>query len=84
MTYQLIDITNKYLQFSHEVKLEINDDYYGIDLPSITFCLRRDHFWNKHNFEKKISHVNNPLNYYNCEQLVPQKTTQIIQFFLKK
>jgi hypothetical protein len=38
--YLLIDITNKYLEFSTEVKLEINDGYYGIDLPSITFCLR--------------------------------------------
>jgi len=32
LTYQLIDITNKYLEFLHEVKLEINDNYYGIDL----------------------------------------------------
>ncbi len=35
LTYQLIDITNKYLEFSHEVKLEINDHYFSIDLPSI-------------------------------------------------
>ncbi len=47
MLYQLIDITNNYLEFSHEVKLEINDYYIGIDLPSFTFCLKRDHFWSK-------------------------------------
>jgi hypothetical protein len=33
-------------------------------LPSITFCLRRDDFWNKHNFEEKISYANNPLKNY--------------------
>jgi hypothetical protein len=59
--YQLIDITNKHKEFSHEVKLEINDDYYGIDLPSITFCLKRDHFWRKHNFERRMSYQNNSL-----------------------
>ncbi len=49
LLYQLIDITNNYLEFLHEVKLEINDDYFGIDLPSITFCLKRDDFWSKKN-----------------------------------
>jgi hypothetical protein len=77
LTYQLIDITNKYLEFSHEVKLEIIDDYYGIDLPSITFCLRRDDFWNKHNFENKISYVNNPLNYYNFDKLCKSKCLKV-------
>ncbi len=49
LLYQLIDITNNYLEFLHEVKLEINDDYFGIDLPSITFCLKRDDFSSKKN-----------------------------------
>jgi hypothetical protein len=59
--YQLIDITNKHKEFSHEVKLEINDDYYDIDLPSITFCLKKDHFWRKHNLERRMSYQNNSL-----------------------
>jgi hypothetical protein len=65
--YQLIDITNEYLEFPHEVKLEINDDYFGIDLPSITFCLKRDDFWNKENFER--SHNNRSFNCNCCDEL---------------
>ncbi len=54
LLYQLIDITNNYLEFSHEVKLEINDDYFGIDLPSITFCMKRGDIWSKKNILYKI------------------------------
>jgi len=52
LLYQFIDITNVYLSFPYEVKLEIKD-YSGLNLPSITFCLKRDHFWLKKKFESK-------------------------------
>jgi hypothetical protein len=49
--YQFIDITNVYLNFPHEVKLDIKD-YSGLSLPSVTFCLKRDNIWLK-KFESK-------------------------------
>ncbi len=60
LLYQFIDITNVYLSFPYEVKLEIKD-YSGLNLPSITFCLKRDHFWLKKKFEskKKIIYLTN-------------------------
>ncbi len=50
--YQFIDITNVYLNFSHEVKLDIKD-YSGLNLPSVTFCLKRGNIWIKKKFESK-------------------------------
>jgi hypothetical protein len=41
----MIDITNTYLS-------EAISHSNGIDLPSITFCLRRDHVWDEKNFQK--------------------------------
>jgi hypothetical protein len=55
--YQFIDITNIYLNFPHEVKLVIKD-YSGLSLPSITFCLKRDHFWLKKKFGSKKKFIN--------------------------
>ncbi len=55
--YQFIDITNVYLNFPHEVKLDIKD-YSGLSLPSITFCLKRDHFWLKKKFGSKKKFIN--------------------------
>ncbi len=50
--YLFIDITNAYLHFPHEVKLNIKD-YSGLTLPSVTFCLKRDNIWLKKKFESK-------------------------------
>jgi hypothetical protein len=63
--YQFIDITNVYLNFPHEVKLDIKD-YSGLTLPSITFCLKRDHFWLKEKFEskKKFIYLTNFINFF--------------------
>ncbi len=52
LLYQFIDITNVYLNYPYEVKLSIKS-YSGLSLPSITFCLKRDHFWIKNNFQSK-------------------------------
>jgi len=53
--YQFIDITNIYLNFPYEVKLNVSD-YKGLNLPSVTFCLKNDKFWNKGNH--KIIYIN--------------------------
>ncbi len=39
-----------YYYFPYEVKLDIND-YSGLSLPSITFCLNRNHLWLKKEFQ---------------------------------
>ncbi len=57
LIYQLIDITNTYLNFPYEVKLSVID-YNSVSLPSITFCLRKDHFWHKRNFKSIYNEVN--------------------------
>jgi hypothetical protein len=46
--YQFIEITNNYLSFPIEVKLNISDEN-TIDLPQITFCLCKSKSWNKKN-----------------------------------
>jgi hypothetical protein len=48
LIYQFIDITSIYLNFPYEVKSNV-EDHKGLNLPSITFCLKRDHFWKKTN-----------------------------------
>jgi hypothetical protein len=48
--YQFIDITNNYLNFAYEVKLNVSD-YKGLNLPSITFCFKNDKFWQKSNYK---------------------------------
>ncbi len=65
LLYQFIDITNVYLNFPHEVKLEIKD-YSGLNLPSITFCLKRDHFWLKKRFKskKKFIYLTNFMSFF--------------------
>ncbi len=50
LIYQFVDITNRYLDFPYDVKLNLKD-FNGLDLPSITFCLRRDVLWEKTNFQ---------------------------------
>ncbi len=50
LLHQFIGITNVYLNFAYEVKLDIKD-YSSLSLPSITFCIKRDHFWLKKKFE---------------------------------
>jgi hypothetical protein len=52
LSYQFLDITNVYLSFPYEVKQEIND-YSELNLPSITFCLKRDNIWLKKNYKSK-------------------------------
>jgi hypothetical protein len=46
--YQFIEITNNYLSFPIEIKLNISDEN-AIDLPSVTFCLSKSKSWNKKN-----------------------------------
>ncbi len=58
--YQFIDITNVYLNFAYDVKFDVKD-YKSLDLPSVTFCLKKDIFWNKRNYK---SMKNNYLNYF--------------------
>ncbi len=52
LIYQLIEITDDYLNFPFGVKLIIKDSN-DLSLPSITFCLKRDDFWQKRSFESK-------------------------------
>jgi hypothetical protein len=46
LIHQIVDITNIYLQFPYEVKLNVTD-YDSLNLPSITFCLKSDIFWDR-------------------------------------
>jgi hypothetical protein len=52
LIYQLIEIADDYLKFPFGVKLIIKDSN-DLSLPSITFCLKRDDFWQKRSFESK-------------------------------
>lgn len=52
LIYQLIEITNNYLNFPYEVKLNVKDSN-DLNLPSITFCLKKDNLRRKSNFESK-------------------------------
>ncbi len=49
--YRFIDITNSYLNFPYDVKLNVTDDN-SIDMPSITLCLNRSSF-----YHKKVYHI---------------------------
>ncbi len=50
LIYQFIDITNKYLNFAFDIKFNLKG-YKSLDLPSVTFCLKNDIFWNRKNYE---------------------------------
>lgn len=51
LLYQFIDITNVYLNFPYEVKLNVTNDN-SIAMPSITLCLNRSSF-----YHKKVYHI---------------------------
>ncbi len=50
LIYQLFDITNTFLDFPQEVRCNVID-YDGLNLPSITLCLRKDKSWHKINYK---------------------------------
>ncbi len=52
LLYQFIDITHTYLNFCYEIKLSV-DENNDLNLPSITFCLKRGDYWLNENFKSK-------------------------------
>jgi hypothetical protein len=68
MIFQLVDITNLYLNFPYHVKLNVLD-FNFIDLPSITFCLKRNDFWLKRYSNNSEKYFNFSLNCNNTEKL---------------
>ncbi len=46
LMHQIIEITNIYLNFPFEIKLDVSD-YNGLNLPSISFCSRKGILWQK-------------------------------------
>ncbi len=50
--YQFIGITNDYLNFPYDVKLNVKDNH-DLSFSSVTFCLKSVGFWRIKNFENK-------------------------------
>ncbi len=50
--YQFIGITIDYLNFPYDVKLIVKDNN-DLNVPSVTFCLKRDGLWRVKNFKGK-------------------------------
>jgi hypothetical protein len=61
--YQFIDITNLYLNFPHEVQLNVTDDN-SIAMPSITLCLNRSSFYHKMIFSRNLTKFESLSNIY--------------------
>jgi len=62
LIYQLIELTNNYLNFDFEIKLDITEEK-KYDLPSITICIKSNINSNKID-ESSVKEVNETLNSY--------------------